>query len=142
MKLKEAVSLYKTLGDAKVSTLSESDITIIVKTRKSLRIVVEDYEAFLKDCQDKFKPENWDDVQEKLSKWQQEGENTSLSTEEKIEINKAVIDYQNKINSAVKEELEKDIDVTIEKLSDEAAVKLLKHNDWASNKLDELSPIL
>ena len=142
MKLKEAVNLYKTLGDAKVSALSESDITIIVKTRKNLRAIAEDYEAFLKDCQDKFKPEDWDSIQEKLSKWQQEGENTSLTIEERIEINKIVIDYQNKISSAVKEELEKDIDITVEKLSDEAAVKLLKHNDWSSNKLDELSPIL
>lgn len=142
MKLKEAVNLYKALGDAKVSALSESDITIIVKTRKNLRTIAEDYEAFLKDCQDKFKPEDWDSIQEKLSKWQQEGENTSLTIEERIEINKIVVDYQNKVSSAVKEELEKDIDITVEKLSDEAAVKLLKHNDWSSNKLDELSPIL
>lgn len=142
MKLKEAVSLYKTLGDAKVSVLSESDITIIVKIRKSLRAIVEDYDAFLKDCQDKFKPEDWDDIQEKINKWQQEGENTSLSSEERIEINKIVLNYQNKINSAVKEELEKNINIDVEKLSEEAAVKLLKHNDWASNKLDELLPIL
>lgn len=142
MKLKEAVSLYKTLGDAKVSVLSESDITIIVKIRKSLRAIVEDYDAFLKDCQDKFKPEDWDDIQEKINKWQQEGENTSLSLEERVEINKTVLNYQNKINSAVKEELEKNINIDVEKLSEEAAVKLLKHNDWASNKLDELLPIL
>lgn len=142
MKLKDAVALYKVLGEAKVSTLSEKDITIVVKTRKDLRSVVEDYEAFLKDCQEKFKPEDWDNIQEKIQKWQQEGEKTTLTVEERIKINKAVADYQNKINSAVKDELNKDVEITIEKLSDDAAAKLLKHNDWEINKLDELSPIL
>ncbi len=142
MKLKDAVALYKVLGEAKVSTLSEKDITIVVKTRKDLRNVVEDYEDFLKDCQEKFKPEDWDDIQEKIQKWQQEGEKTTLTVEERVGINKAVADYQNKINSAVKDELNKDVEITIEKLSDDTAAKLLKHNDWEINKLDELSPIL
>lgn len=141
MKLKEAVNIYKILGEAKVSNLEEADITKIVKLRKDLRTAVESYEAFLKDCQEKFKPENWDNLQEKIQKWQQEGEKTTLSEAERIEINKMVIEYQNKINSAVKDELEKIIEVTIEKLSEDAEIKLLKHNDWSSNKLDELSII-
>lgn len=142
MKLKEAVILYKVLGEAKVGVLEESDIAIIIKVRKNLRSAVEEYEAFLKDCQEKFKPENWDKIQEKIAQWQQEGEKTTLTIEERTEINKAIIEYQNKINSVINVELEKVIDVTVEKLSEDAAVKLIKHNDWSNNKLDELLPIL
>lgn len=141
MKLKEAVEIYKILGEAKVSNLEESDIVKIVKLRKNLRSIVEDYEAFFKDCQEKFKPENWDEIQEKIQKWQQDGENTTLSESERIYINKIIIAYQNRINSAVKDELEKDVNITIEKLSEDSQVKLLKHNDWSSNRLDEISII-
>lgn len=136
MKLKEAVSIYKVLGEAKVSSLEESEIVKVVKTRKALRQFAEEYEAFLKDAQEKFKPENFEELQNKLQKWNE------LSEEEKIEVNKQVRMYEFNINLAVGEELEKEIDVTVEKLSEESLTKLLKHNDWQMSKLDELQPIV
>lgn len=136
MKLKEIVSLYKILGEAKVSNLEESEIVKIVKARKQLRQYAEEYDAFLKDAQDKFKPENFEVIQDKLQKW------NDLSDEDKINVNKVVRTYELKINTAVGEELEKDIDVTLEKLTEDSITKLLKHNDWSVSKLDELSVML
>lgn len=136
MKLKEAVSIYKVLGEAKVSSLEESEIVKIVKIRKALRQYAEEYDAFLKDAQEKFKPENFEQLQEKLQKWNE------LSEEEKINTNKEVKIYEIKINLAVGEELEKEIDITLEKLTEESLTKLLKHNDWQLGKLDELQPIV
>lgn len=136
MKLKEAVSIYKILGEAKVSTLEESEIIKIVKSRKQLRSCADDYEAFLKDAQEKFKPEDFSDIQEKLATW------NSLSEEDKIIVNRAIRAYETKVNLAVAEELEKELDITLEKLNAESSTKLLKLNDWQINKLDELQAIL
>lgn len=142
MKLKEIVVAYKTLGEAKVSKLEEADVIKILKARKEMRKHAEDYEAFLKDVQETFKPENWDEIQTKIQKWQQEGENTTLTEAERIEINKSLIEYQKKVDAAVREELEKEIEILIEKLSNDASTKLLVENNWEIKKLDDLDILL
>lgn len=136
MKIKEAVSLYKILGEAKVSSLDELEIIKIIKIRRTLRIYVEQYEAFFKDAKEKLKPDNFDDFQNKAQKW------NTLSDEEKFEINKMVREYDAKVNFAVKEESEKLIDITIDKLNEDSIVKLLKQNDWPISKLDEMAIML
>lgn len=136
MKLKEVVSLYKILGEAKVSNLDESEIIKIVKARKLIRQSAEEYDAFLKDVQEKFKPENFEYIQNALQNW------NNIDDQERIEVNKVVRTYELKINAAVAEELEKDVDIILDKLSEESVTKLLKHNDWKLNKLDELQPML
>lgn len=142
MKLKEIVAAYKTLGEAKVSKLEESEVIKVVKARKEMRKYADDYEAFLKDVQEKFKPEDWDDIQTKVQKWQQEGENTTLTEAERIEINKVLIEYQKKVETAVREELEKEIDITVEKLNEGSSTKLLVENGWEIKKLDDLDILL
>lgn len=142
MKLKEIVFIYKTLGEAKVTKLEESEVIKIVKLRKEMRNHAESYEQFLKDVQDKFKPENWDDVQTKVQQWQQEGENTTLTETERIELNKTLIDYQRKIESAVSEELNKEVDITFDKLKEESLTKLMLENNWELKKLDDMNSLV
>ena len=138
MKLKSLIAAYKALGEAKVTKLEASEVLKIVKARKAMRTHAEDYDAFLKDCQEKFKPEFWDDIQAKAQQWQQEGEETKLTIEERKAINKALATYQKNIDSAVKEELEKDIVINIEKLSEGSDVKLMQENKWKPYELEEL----
>ena len=133
MKIKDIVNTYKILGEAKVSSLEESEILKIVKARKTMRPIVEDFEAFLKDVQEKFKPENLEELQIKAQKW------SELSDEEKMEINKTFRQYEQAINTALLEEQEKEFELNIDKLSEESVSKLLKDNEWSINKLDEMS---
>lgn len=140
--IKQVVEAYKVLGEAKVTKLEESEVIKVVKARKAMRPIADEYEAFLKDCQDKFKPENWDKIQGNLQKWQQEGEKTTLTEEERIEVNKAIIGYQVKIDKAVKDELEKEVEVNIEVLKEDSATKLLVENGWELKKLDEIEILL
>lgn len=137
-KVKDVVSAYKVLGDAKVVKLEESEVIKVVKARKAMRPIADDYDAFLKDCQEKFKPEDWDEIQKKLQQWQQEGENTTLTEAERIELNKAVIGYQKKIDAALKDELKREVELNIEPLKEESATKLLVENGWELKKLDEI----
>ncbi|MBO5854951.1 MAG: hypothetical protein J6Q61_09475 [Bacteroidales bacterium] len=136
MKLKSLIAAYKALGEAKVTKLEASEVLKIVKARKAMRTHAEDYDAFLKDCQEKFKPSNFDEIQEKVQKWD------SLTDEEKKEVNKALIEYNNAINSAILEEIEKDIEVNVEKLSEDSLTKMLQENGWELKKLDELEVML
>lgn len=136
MKIKEIVTAYKALGDAKVNNLEESEILKIIKARKAMRSIAEDFEAFLKDAQEKFKPENIEELQAKAQKW------SDLSDDEKLELNKVLKLYETNINKALSEESEKEIDIKLEKLTEDSITKLLKNNEWSVNKLDELSAVL
>ena len=136
MKLKELVDIYKTLGDATVTALEESEILKIVEIRKAIRPYAEAHNAFLTDLAEKLKPANFEDMQKRAQEW------NSLTESEKIELNVQFKDYENKIIIAAQDELNKEIDITLEKLSKDSSIKLLKNNEWPTNKLDELSAIL
>ena len=140
--VKQIVAAYNTLGEAAVIKLEEAEAIKVVKARKAMRPIVEDYEAFLKDCQEKFKPENWDSIQAKLQQWQKEGEKTTLTEEERTEINKVVIEYQTKIDKALADELKKEHEINAEKFNDGTDVKLLQENGWKSKQLDAIDILL
>ena len=139
--IKEIVNTYKVLGEAKVTKLEESEVTKILKIRKAMRKIAEDFEAFLKDCQEKFKPENWDEIQQKIQQWQQEGDKTTLTDEEKKEVNEVVIDYQRKIDATIKDEYAREVEIEIEVLNIESQTKLLQENNWQIKDLDIISII-
>lgn len=136
MKVKEIVSAYKTLGEAKVNNLEESEIIKILKARKAMRFIAEDFNEFLKEVQDKFKPENFEEIQFKLQNW------AELSDEDKVKMTNILKEYESKINTVVKDELEKEIELELEKLNENSIGKLLKNNEWPIQKLDEISIIL
>lgn len=136
MKVKEIVSAYKTLGEAKVNNLEESEIIKILKARKAMRFIAEDFNEFLKEVQDKFKPENFEEIQFKLQNW------AELSDEDKVKMTNILKEYESKINTVVKDELEKEIELELEKLNENSISKLLKNNEWPIQKLDEISIIL
>lgn len=142
MKVKIIVEAYKLLGEAKVGKLEASEVIKILKARKVMRPIAEEFDAFLKDAQERFKPEGWNDIQEKLAQWQKEGEKTTLTEEERIAINKALIAYQSAINEAVNDELERNLEIKIEKLSEGSDIKLMSANDWTPNQLDLIEMLL
>ena len=90
MKLKQILAAYSRIENATATKLKEDDVIKLLKARKAMRPHVNEYKDFLKDAQDKFKPGNWDEIERKIEQWKQEGEKTTLSELERIEINKVV----------------------------------------------------
>ncbi len=135
MKLEKIVTAYKALGEAKVTKLDEGEVIKIVKARKAMRPYAEEYDAFLKDAQEKLKGEGFDELQAKVQKW------AELTDEEKLAVNKELNEYQRKIDKTVKEELEREVDIEPEKLEDGSLTKLVQENGWEMKKLDELEAV-
>ena len=140
--IKQIVECYKALGEAKVTKLEEGEVVKLVKARKAMRKVADEYDAFLKDVQEKMKPEHWDDVRQKVQQWQQEGENTTLTELERKGVNTALVEYSRKVDSAISEELKREVEIDIEALKSESATKLLTENGWEVKKLDEIEIVL
>lgn len=126
----EIVGLYKVLSEAKLTKVEEADKYSVIKILRKLRPTAESFEAYQKDAQERLKPENWEDVLAKVQQWQQEGEETTLTEEEKREINMAIMTYDRSVNSCIVEELNLEVEVEFKKLSDSAFEKLLASNEW------------
>lgn len=136
MKLKEIVSTYKLLGEAKVINLSEEEVLSIVIARKKMRKLVMEYEEYLKDVQDKLKPVNFDELVTKVQNWD------NLDKEEQTKITAQLKEYESKVNNLIKDELNKIVEIELEPLSEECLAKMIKMNAWPISKIDELSAVL
>lgn len=130
MKTKQVVEVYNTLNGAKLSKMEDKDKFLVIKAMRQLKPISTAYEEFVKDAQEKLKGDNFEDIQKKAQKWQEEGENTSLSLEERREINTYLNDYNNKVVECLKEEVEKDNELNYEKISEDAFGKLVSSNDF------------
>lgn len=127
------VNAYKVLGVAKTTTLETADVLSIIKARRAMRTIVEDYEAFAKDAGEKLKPENYDE----LVAIEQKGD--EATPEEKALHQRDVIAYRNAVTEAISAEFSKEVEVELPTLSDDALAKLVKENGWSVGALDELS---
>lgn len=130
MKTKQVVEVYNTLNGAKLSKMDDKDKFLVIKAMRQLKPIATAYEEFAKDAQEKLKDEDFEDIREKARKWQEEGENTSLSLEERRGINTYLNGYNNKVVECLREESEKDNGLAYEKISEDAFGKLVASNDF------------
>lgn len=143
-KVKNIVEAYNLLGVAKVSNLEDADKIKILKARKAMRPIVNEYEAFEKDCQEAMKYEGFDaDIElynVGYNKFRQGKANEITEDEEKA--HGRVMEYEMKIRKALHDEQNKEVEIEIEKLSEGSDIKLMSANDWTPNQLDLIDMLL
>lgn len=142
LKTSEIVGVYKLLGEAKLTKMESSDKFKVIKMMRAMRSTAEEWDAFLKNIDEKLKKENHDEIIEKARKWQQEGENTTLTNEEKVEINTYLINFEKEKQECFGDELKKVVTLDFEKLNESAFEKLIDSNDWEVNKILELEWVI
>ena len=104
----------------KLSGLDTKDIFTVLRAANALKPVAVAFEDFRKDAQERLKPEGWDGKVERFAE---------ATDEEKAEINKAAMEYNDRVNECVATELEKEKEVdAYERLSEEAFGKLVRDN--------------
>lgn len=117
------VKAYAKLGDVKVTTLEDKEVMKVIKMRKAMRPVSEEFNAFLEDVKSKFKPEGFEAT---VRKAQEEWE--KMTDSEKRAANELVTGYNRKVEESVKPEAEKEVEIEFEPLSDDSLSKLMKEN--------------
>lgn len=129
-KTETILAIYNVLKDAKLTKMEDSDKYAIIKILRRLRPITEDFEAFKKDASERLKPENWLDIVAKVQQWRREGENTTLTEDERRSINLAIVNYEREVQECISEELNWEVDIDIPVLTEEAFEKLMASNDW------------
>lgn len=119
MKLREAISIYNFLGEVKVTKMEMSEVLKVVKSRKEIKPHADSWQSFIEDLQNKLK------------------EGVDLDDEE------AVKALNRKLNEAATPELEKEVEIRLEKLSDEAVAAILSENGISVRELySVLNPMI
>lgn len=132
---------YKILGNARVTKLDVSEVIEVVKARKSMRQIAEDYEAYEKDCAEKLKYEGFDnDVQlyQSLLNKANQGKNKEI-TQEEIEATNRIQEYDSKVKKASDEEGLKEVDIEENLLKAETVAKLYVENGWKMSTFDKVN---
>lgn len=136
MKIIEIVNAYKILGEVQVYNLADEEVIKIINARIEMKQYVDKYNTFLEEAKEKCKPSDYNEKSVLIQDWANQNESI------KNELNVWLRNYNNKINAVIKDFTEQTVELNIEKLSKDTAVKLLKANSWQPNKLDDISFIL
>lgn len=131
MKTINIVSAYRTINVAKLSKMEDADKYKVIKAIREMKPIAEQFDSFVSDARERLKPEDFDTMQEKAAQWQKDGDATTLTMEERIELNHHFEEYNEKVQECVREESEKEIELKFARLSEEAFCKLMASNpDW------------
>lgn len=134
MKKIEILEAYGLINEAKLSKLDTGAKIKIIKICKEMKPIVESLQDFEKDARKKLEGDNHKEMVELVQKWQEEGENTTLTIDERKTINKYLTDYNNRVNRCLKEEMDAIVELNFEKLSDSELEKFIDSNDWTVNQ--------
>ena len=139
----DAVIVYNLLKSASLGKMDATDKFSVIKTIKSLKHVSEDFESFRDDASERLKGEEHDDMQQKALMWQQKGDDCGLTDDEKIAVNKYYDKYGKELNECINEESQKENELDIRTLKEDAFGKLLEANDkWTVEQILKIDEVM
>ena len=149
MKTIDIVNAYNVLNAAKLAKMQDTDKFTVIRAMRALKPIQTDYEAAVRDAQERLKPEDFDDLQKKAADWNathKDKKLTDLTPEERTTldgINAAYRDYTEKVEQCVRDLAETERELTYTRLSEEALGKLLESNpDWKMQEILAVADVL
>lgn len=142
MKTVLIIAAYNTLTGSKLTKMSGEGKIKVVKIIKAMKPIATDYEDFRKDALERLKPEGFDAMAEKAQQWQKEGDKTTLTATERAEINQFFADYQTDVDKCLNDEVNKEHELELTKLTAEEFTSLCDGNDWTAGQMLELMDII
>lgn len=121
----DIVTAYRQINNAKLTKMEDAEKFALIKIVRQLKKVSTDFDDFLKDAQEKLKPDEFDKIVEKVQGKKE------LSPEEKAKLNK----YNKDVAECLSEELEKEVELDFEPLSSESLGHFIASNDFSLNDI-------
>lgn len=133
MKTNEALGVYNALMNAKLTKMSAMEKVKVVKILMALKPVHKGYADKVEEAMNRLKPEWLTD--EKKHEWDTRGVwSDKLTGEEKDGIN----DYLKSVDLCLKDDFEKETDISFDHLTDKEFEHLADSNDFTAGQLMEL----
>ena len=150
IKTEKVLNAYRVLSTAKYSKMADEDKIKVWKIARTLKPVAEKFEDDSKDAAEKMKPS--EDFDEKLQKAQEyermikdkDADMTKLpiGAAEYSAFIKEFQQYNKLVGDAIKEFADKEVEVSFEKLSEDAFGKLMASNEWTMEQTMEIGMLI
>lgn len=142
MKKLDVLNVYKLINDAKFTKMSSDESFKLLKFLRVVKPIVTEYNDYNKTVAEKYKLdyENFDEQLEKGKQY--EVDKTGVTEEEYYAIVKNVTEYNEKVNNALKEDIEKDVELSFEKLSESGFKEFLGSNEFKVSEASLMMDIL
>jgi hypothetical protein len=148
-KTEKVLAAYRMLGSAKYGKLADEDKIKVLKICIALKPIATKYDEDSKDVAEKLKPS--EDYDEKLAQAQEyervsrdknaDASQLKMGAAEFNEFIKTMNHYQELIGKALKDEMEKEVEVEFEPISEDALLKLMNSNDWTMAEVMAVSEV-
>lgn len=146
MKTIEAVKAYKTLKQAKLTKMDEADKLTVIKAMRALRPVAETYDKDTEEGRRALQDDRFDDMQQKAQKHneaiQEKKQDGLLSYSDLKELNDYFTAYDKSVRKMQRELDDREQELTIGRLSEEAFGRLAASNDLTCEELETLFNVL
>lgn len=142
MKTNSIVTVFNLLNSAKINEVATSGKIKVIKAVREMKPIATSFDELLNDAREKLKGDNHDEMAEKASRWQQQGDEVDLTDEEKIAINTYFMEYGNRIDECVKEEAEREHILSFTRLTEEEFEGLISSNDWDVKTIMDIEEIM
>lgn len=133
MRTRKVVEAYNILKGAKLVKLSKEEMFNVISGMIEMRPVVEKFNKDAEEAEDKMKGAKHDELLGKATKHnnaiQANSKKELLSVEDLTEVNKYFQEYQKKVNDFREALGEKDVAISVKKISEDVLFKLVEHND-------------
>ena len=146
MKTIEAVRAYKAMKQAKLSKMEDADKMKFIKAMRVLRPISEEYDKDLEEGRKALQDDKFEEMQQKAQKHNEAMKNKSqdglLSYSELKELNDYFNAYEQSARKLVKELDEKEVNVSIGRLSESAFGKMAASNDMSGEELEVMADVI
>ena len=129
-KTSDVLNVYKVIGVAKYSKLSDDDKIRTWKIVRNLKPIAEQFDADAKDVSERMKPaDNFVELWQKAQEYEK-GNKDAMTEAEYKAFCKELKDYNQLVSKAIEELLAVEVEVDFEPLTEEAFGLLMASNDW------------
>lgn len=139
MKRSTIIEVYKALKEAKLTKMESKEKFAVIRIMRAVKPVAEEWDAFMATVDEKLKGENHEAIVAMIQQWQKEGDNTTLTMEERKEVNEYIAKFNAERNELINAELAKEVEVSFERISEETFERFIDSNDMDVNVLTMLS---
>lgn len=122
VKTSEITEVYNILSKAKLTKMETQEKFGVVRTLGQLKSAATDFEDFRKEAHERLRPEDFEEIKKKVQAFD------SLSEKEKMAVNKAVMDYDKAVADCIAEEAEREQEVEVHTLSEDAFGRFMDSN--------------
>lgn len=123
MKVRDLSAANALMGVCALTKMASADKAKYLKARKQIKKAVADYDDLYKDAAEKLKPEGFDELQEKVQT------RTAMTSEEVRAYTRAIKQYNADLEATTGESGDAEVELTYDRLTEEAFLKLVDSND-------------